>query len=71
WKKYKQRVIPKHQDIRVGIEIVEVEVSPNADEVSFVLEQNFKSNRLEDHGRKQVVLHHVDGAWKIIKEMAL
>lgn len=71
WKKYKQRVIPKHQDIHVGIEIIEVEVSPNADEVSFVFEQNFKSNQLEDHDRKQVVLHHVDGAWKIIKEMTL
>ena len=71
WKKYKQRVIPKHQDIRLGIEIVEVEVNPSADEVSFVIDQNFKSNQLEDHDHKQVVLRHVDGAWKIVKEVTL
>jgi len=71
WKRYKQRVMPKHQHIQVGIEIVEVEVDPNTYEVSFVFEQAFKSNKLEDHDRKQVVMRNIDGAWKIIKEVTL
>jgi len=71
WKKYKQRVIPKHQNIHLNIEIAEVEVNTDANEVSFVFDQTFKSNQLEDHDRKQVVMHNVDGAWKIIKEVTL
>ncbi|MDQ6978171.1 MAG: peptidylprolyl isomerase [Ghiorsea sp.] len=71
WKTYKQRVMPKHQHIQVGIEIVEVKVNPNIGEVSFVFEQTFKSNKLEDHDRKQVVMRNTDGAWKIIKEVTL
>jgi len=69
WQAYKQRVIPKHQHIQVGIEIVEV--GSNTDEVSFIFEQAFQSSKLEDHDRKQVVMHNVDGAWKIIKEITL
>ncbi len=71
WKKYKQRVIPKHQNIHLDIEIAEVEVNPNVDEVSFIFNQTFKSNQVEDHDRKQVVLRHEDGAWKIVKEVTL
>ncbi len=71
WKKYKQRVIPKHQNIHLDIEIAEVEVKPSADEVSFIFNQTFKSNQLEDHDRKQVVMRNVGGAWKIVKEVTL
>ncbi|WP_038248698.1 L,D-transpeptidase Cds6 family protein [Ghiorsea bivora] len=71
WKKYKQAVVPQHQDIRLVIETVEVEVSPSADEESFVLGQNFKSNRLEERDCKQVVLRQEDRAWKIVKEVTL
>ena len=71
WKKYKQRVIPKHQNIHLDIEIAEVEVNPNVDEVSFIFNQTFKSNQVEDHDRKQVVMRNVGGAWKIVKEVTL
>ncbi len=71
WKRYKQRVVPKHQHIQIGIEIIEVEVGPNTDEVSFIFEQVFKSSKLEDHDRKQVVMRNVDGVWKIVKEVIL
>jgi peptidyl-prolyl cis-trans isomerase SurA len=71
WKKYKQRVIPKHQNIRLDIEITEVEVNASADEVRFVFDQTFKSSQLKDHDRKQVVMRNVDGSWKIVKEVTL
>jgi peptidyl-prolyl cis-trans isomerase SurA len=68
WKKYKTRVIPQHQDIQINLSRFETEVFPGGNKVKLVFNQHFKSNRLNDHDRKALVMKKIDGAWKIISE---
>ncbi len=68
WKAYKARVIPKHQDIYINLSRFETEVLQGGDTVKLVFNQHFKSNRVDDHDRKVIVMKKIEGDWKIVSE---
>jgi hypothetical protein len=68
WATYKRRVIANHADIEVTTSEFVQEIIEDGKRVRLTFDQHFKSDKTDDMDRKTIVMHMIDGQWKIVSE---
>jgi serine/threonine protein kinase len=71
WKLHKQGLFQKYAVIRVAIYNVEILIDSSCDTASATFDQNYRSDRYQDHTRKQLRLRKIAGQWRIVEESEL